>query len=237
MKFIFALLVLFFAKVNSQILSHYPAGQHPYVGGNEQFYHDFHRILMATKKKPCENKDELYHLRVVIYPDSTISFVKDENPEVVEKNKCAHLLARDVASYLKGWNPAVENGEKVATLASFLIFPDDLFDNYTEGYDSASRFSIPQFQGGLNRFRAMAANRINIAALGRGKQSAVAVFTVNEQGKITDVTVEEPQKNRQLNKMVIDAISSINNPWIPAKFRGLPKSYIFKLPFSYESEE
>ena len=83
----------------------------------------------------------------------------------------------------------------------------------------------------------MAANRINIAALGRGKQSAVAVFTVNEQGKITDVTVEEPQKNRQLNKMVIDAISSINNPWIPAKFRGLPKSYIFKLPFSYESEE
>lgn len=237
MKYIFVAFILCFMKTSGQVLSQYPEGQHPYVGGNEQFYHDFHRILMATKKKPCENKDELYNLRVVIYPDSTIRFVKDELPEVVEENKCAHLLARDVASYLKGWNPAVENGEKVAALASFLVFPDDLFENYNDGYDSASRFSQPQFKGGVNRFRTMVANRIDIAALDAGKQSAVAVFIINEQGKMTDVRVEEPNKHRKLNKMVIDAISSVNEPWIPAKFRGLPKSYTFKLPFSFDSVE
>lgn len=134
-KLILIIILLKFSAASSQtqILERYPDHQLPYKGGYEAYYKDFHDIIIDKKLQPCSNKNEIYQFSVLVRPDSTIQFIKDLNAKVVESNKCTHDLAREVAKYQKGWSPALINNIKQSAVARFMIFPDDLFNNYREG--------------------------------------------------------------------------------------------------------
>ena len=67
------------------IYENYPKGQSDYNGGNIQFYKELHQLILDKKIQPCENKNELYNVKFVVYPDATIKFVKEENPEKQRK--------------------------------------------------------------------------------------------------------------------------------------------------------
>ncbi len=235
MKYFYAFLFVFPSLFQTQILERYPQGQTDYVGGNAQFFKDFHKIVTEKKMQPCENKDEYYNFRIVVYPDATIKYVKDEDPAMAEKNKCAFDLTRNVAKYMKGWNPATENGQKVAALTSFWIFPDDLFENYKEGYDSSELISSAEFKGGFNELRKKIANRIDLNGFNaNGRFTLVATFVVNTEGKIEDVKLAESTPNEDFNRMIISAIKSIKDPWVPAKHRNITLRSHYKLPLAFQ---
>ena len=130
MKKLYFLLFLLPYLFSAQILEHYPAYQIPYIGGYEAYYKDFHEIVTEKNFQPCENKSEFYQLKLLINADKTVSFIKDHNAQNIENNKCAYDLAREVAQSQKAWNAATVDGFPKAAVASFLIFPDDLFQNY-----------------------------------------------------------------------------------------------------------
>lgn len=93
--------VLFFIFISilsfsQDVLEKYPEGQDAYNGGVLHLYKEINQILIAKNLKPCENKNEYYRLNVLVYPDNSIKYVKDENPEYSLKNKCSFDLAREV---------------------------------------------------------------------------------------------------------------------------------------------
>ena len=126
---IYFLLFLFPLMISAQILSKYPNNQSPYIGGYEAYYKDLHDIIVEENLKPCTNKSEFYQFSVLVKTDSTISFIKDSNLDYFSKNKCAAELARTAAKYQSKWNPATVDGIKQPAVATFMIFPDDLFQN------------------------------------------------------------------------------------------------------------
>ena len=75
------LLIIFSQSINAQVLERYPKGQDFYKGGTQKFYSDIHKILLEKNIQPCENKNEVYDVKFVVYPDSTIKIVKDFDEE------------------------------------------------------------------------------------------------------------------------------------------------------------
>ena len=130
----------------------YPDNQTDYIGGNVQFYKDFQQVLKDKNLEPCADKAENLHFRLVVYPDKSIKYVKSEDP-TVETYKCTFELSKQVVKYLKGWNPAEVNGEKVAAATTFLIIPSELFGEIKEGYDPINDLEMAMYEGGIQKFR------------------------------------------------------------------------------------
>lgn len=182
--------------------------------------------------QPCENKNEFYNFRVVVYPNSTIKYVKDETEP--QNGKCARELSQKVSEFMKKWNPPVIDGQKVAAITSYYIYPDDLFENYTPGYDPIELVTLPEFKGGLNGFSQKVANRIDLSKFrGDGIYRFVVKFVVNEEGKMEDIYIENPDKNEDVNYHIISAVTSIKTLWKPATFRNHPVKYRFILPLTF----
>lgn len=79
MKFtqlVILLISLFSTEITAQVYESYPRGQESYIGGNAQFYKDFHQIIIDQDFKPCENKNELYSLDLVVYPGQRLNTSK-----------------------------------------------------------------------------------------------------------------------------------------------------------------
>ena len=64
--FICILFILYSNSFAQDIYEQYPAGQTDYIGGNVQFYKDFHQVLKDKKLQPCENKKEAFSFRIVV---------------------------------------------------------------------------------------------------------------------------------------------------------------------------
>ena len=203
MRKMFLFSILASGLFNAQILEYYPKGQQDYEGGNIQFYKDFHQILIDKKLKPCENKKEMYSFKVVVYPEKTIKFVKEEDEEFLNKNKCAYDLSREVAKYLKGWKPAVVDGKKVAAMTNFWIIPDELFLKQKEGYDPAEDFILPNYKGGINNFRKKVVSSIDLSRFKLdGVLKLQVKFIINQDGTMSDVQLEESSGLKEFDDMV-----------------------------------
>jgi hypothetical protein len=102
-----------FGQTATSSLYYYPPDQQPYQGGNVQFFKDFHQILIDNNLKPCENKNEVYYLKVLINEDASVKYVKDtSNKESAEENKCSYELGLQVIKHMNKWNSAVVDGVK-----------------------------------------------------------------------------------------------------------------------------
>ena len=166
---LFLSLFLYSTAFSQDIYEQYPAGQTDYVGGNVQFYKDFHQVLIDKKMQPCENKNEAFSFRIVVYPDKKIKYVKSEDSESLEKNKCAFELTKEVAKYLTGWNPALVDGNKVAAVTSFWIIPHELFQELPQGYDPINDMEMATYEGGINNFRKKVFQSIDLSRFKIGR--------------------------------------------------------------------
>jgi hypothetical protein len=73
-----------------------------------------------------------------------------------------------------------------------IIFPDALFDKYTEGYDIINYMVPAKYNNGINRFRSDLMNGVDVRSLidsGGGK--VVIVFDINEKGEKENIHLEE----------------------------------------------
>nr|WP_314493903.1 energy transducer TonB [uncultured Chryseobacterium sp.] len=224
------------AQVGNESFYYYPHDQESYKGGDTEFYKDFHQILLDKKLRPCENKSELYLLKVIVNENGSVKYLKDEtNSEMAEKNKCAYDLGLQVVRYMDKWNPVEIDGEKKQGIVSYYIFPDALFENYKDGYSQeAEPAMLEGLPGGINKFRAEVVKKINLYGF-QWKQGfkLVALFTVNREGIIENVTLENSSGLPEFDKRIINGIKNVRKKWSPAKIHGTPVNYRFRLPLSF----
>lgn len=234
---IFALFLLVTASFSAQteILPEYPKNQKPYIGGYQGYYKDFHDIVIEKNLKPCDNKNEFYEFDVLITPDSSVQFIKDLNEKAIQANKCAYDLAREVAKYQKGWNPATVNNVPVNAVAKFIIYPDDFFENYKDGY--YPKFTYPVYDNyekdAFKHFYKEFKNKIfwNKRRFSWNDNFLVMTeFTITQEGKIdkNSIIITKSSGLEEFDKMIISALKDMNKKWKPATINGLPIDYRLK---------
>ena len=235
--FIFILFILYSNSFAQDIYEQYPAGQTDYIGGNVQFYKDFHQVLIDKKLQPCENKNEAFSFRIVVYPDKKIKYIKSEDSESLEKNKCAFELTKEVAKYLTGWNPAIVDGNKVAAVTSFWIIPHELFQELPQGYDPVNDMEMATYEGGINNFRKKVFQSIDLSRFTfTGTFRLEVTFIVETDGKMSDVQLAQSTGLKAFDDMVIKSISQIRNKWTPGNIHGIPVRYRFRLPLAFKMD-
>ncbi|MET3537755.1 energy transducer TonB [Chryseobacterium limigenitum] len=246
-KLLFAIsLLLFSFQIFGQtIMNKYPVGQNSYEGGDVQFYKDFHQILIDKKLKPCENKNEFHVLKLVVYEDASVKYVKDElNADAAIKNKCTFDLSLEVLRYMDKWKPATFDDIKKPTITWFIIFPDALFDKYKEGYlpqnfeERAGFDKKDGLPGGINSFRAEVVRNVDLRGFKWSEPfKLVVTFVVNREGKIEQLKLDESSGNDEFDERILDGIRSIRKRWSPAKIHGEPINYRFRLPLNFSASE
>lgn len=227
--------------VYSQNISYFPKEQEPYEGGPVQFYKDFHQVLLDKGLRPCEDKNEFLVLKLVVYEDASVKYVKDElNPELNIKSKCAFELSLEVLRYMDKWKPAVFENIKKPAITEFIIFPDALFDKYKQGYLPENYTKIVAFgekggmPGGVNAFRAEVSKNIDLSGFVWDKAfQLVVTFVINREGKLIDLQLVESSGNSEFDERILDGIKRIRKRWTPARINNEPVNYRFRLPLSF----
>ncbi|MBW8361815.1 MAG: energy transducer TonB [Kaistella sp.] len=233
----FLLLSFFSSYLFSQtIYERFPDNQENYVGGDVQFYKDFHKVLIDKKIPPCENKNEIIFFKIVIYPDKKIKYVKDELGSY-EQNKCTFELTKEVAKYLTGWNPAIVDGEKVAAITNFWIHPHELFQELKDDYNPKNDMVAATYEGGMPNFRKKVFQNIDLSRFTfSGTFRLEVTFSVEPDGKIGNIKLVQSTGMKQFDEMVIEGISRIKNKWTPANIHGVPLRSFFRLPLQFTAE-
>lgn len=229
--FIFLFLILA-SFSNAQILEHYPKNQVPYIGGYESYYKDFHDMIIEKDLKSCADKSEFYQLNLLINADQSISFIKDHNEKNIAKNKCAYDLAREVAKYQNNWKAATVDGITKPAVATFYIFPDDLFERYHDGYFPAITF--PAYgnyeNGGIKEFKKGIINRIDVSGFDWNDRFNVMVeFIITKEAKIENIVMIKSSSNIEFDKRIANGILSTKKKWKPATVNGNPVDYKYRL--------
>lgn len=231
------LLLLFFSGLlfSQEIHEFYPPNQTDYLGGNVQFYKDFHQVLMDKKIEPCADKTENLSFGIVVYPDSSIKYIRGKDPDE-EKFKCTFELTKEVLKYLKGWNPAVVDGKKVAAATSFLIIPNDLFSPLPANYDTVGKMEQATYEGGINAFRKKVFQSIDLSRFKfDGTFRLEVTFIIERNGSMSNVELAQSSGLPEFDKMIITSISKIRNKWISGKINQVPVRYRFRLPLAFSN--
>ncbi|WP_312900557.1 hypothetical protein [Chryseobacterium taichungense] len=216
------LLSLFFLMKNLygqiEILESYPYGQDFYAGGINQLQKEMVQIVKAQKLLPCE-KEEKYSIQVIVYDNSTISYVKDFDTVEIQKNRCAFDFSRKIFPHLKRWIPAKENGKFIAAIAKIDVIPFYLINSKDDPKDNETK--KPTFKKGIEAFgfeiksifeRYIKKNEYKIASL---------TFIVNENGGMEDFKIEGEFSDSD-RKDIINSLSRIKGKWNPATFNNIP---------------
>ncbi len=232
MKLLTILFLIAAIFINAQVLEQYPRSQVPYLGGYEGYYTDFHKIVTEKNLAPCANEEEFYQFSILINPDNSVNFIKDHNAKNIAKNKCAYNLAREVAQSQKNWNPATVGGVKQAAVATFMIYPADLFDSYREGYTPAMTF--PAYgkykNNGMEEFRKGIVNRIDTRGFSWDDRFDVIVdFVITKNSEIEDIIIIKSSSSEVLDKRIVYGIQSTKKKWTPAMINGKSIDYKYRL--------
>lgn len=230
-KLILAVLfVLNFLIANSQtqILQKYPKNQIPYEGGYRGYYKDFHDIVIEKGLKPCSNSFEMYQFSVLVTADADIKFIKDFNEKGVQENKCSYDLAREVAKHQKGWVPATVDGVKQNAIATFVVYPDDIFNRYSEGYVPAISLPVYNDKGGkhMEFFWKELKNNLEMKRFDWNNTFSMDVdFTITKEGQLEDIFLSKPTGLAEFDKMIIYGFKRMKKKWNPASINGIPVNY------------
>ncbi|HCD9236335.1 TPA: energy transducer TonB [Elizabethkingia anophelis] len=231
----FFLSTIFSAQENKNIVSTI-YNSFNYQGGNLQFFRDAHEIIVKKKLRPCENKNELYMAKIIVYPDSTIKLVEEEDPGKIEKNKCAYELAKTIIRYSSSyWEPIEIDGEKKETMAGVNIFPDVLFEKYNLNYDALNYYKSAEFPGGIEAFKQKIRKNVNLNGLVWDfNDKLILRFTIDENGNATDFRITSLSFNKEVEQRYLSALSSIKDKWKPAKLHNLNVTSYIGFPISLE---
>ena len=235
MRIFYLLSILFSTLVYAQFLERYPENQVSYTGGDVAFYKDFHQILKDKNITPCENRQEMYILKVVVYEDASIKIVKEQNEEKLEKNKCTYETIKKVLPEMTGWNPAIYQDKKMPAVAEFPIYLDDLFENFTHGYAASKYITQPEFPGGLQKFRNKFTGAIRIPNLDNtnGEFTLRIAFEVNENGQMENVRLLDKTGYERFDASIIKGIQYLKYKWKPGSFHGVPIKTNLRIPIHF----
>ncbi|MEC5157569.1 energy transducer TonB [Chryseobacterium sp. MP_3.2] len=92
--------------------------------------------------------------------------------------------------------------------------------------------TLPEFPGGINAFRTKVTQKINLFnfnSQGNRRLSTMIYFTIEKDGKMTNVIGVGHIK---YSEAVEKGIRKIKDIWEPAKVNGEPVRYLFTLPLS-----
>lgn len=237
MKILLFTFLLFVSFVNAQESITYVKRDLLYKGGFVNFYKEAHQVIIDKKLKPCEKNEGLYHQEFIITKKG--EFKKIENhPNVYNANKCASALLDEILPELKNWTPAQKEGNNITAKSLFAFIPNDLFDNFKEGYD-ANKLNAEvdvdaEFpDGGVSSFRDEVAKKVDLNGFkGKGKVTVLIGFVVNAEGSVTDVVVNKSSGLKEFDDRFVEAIKKVNKKWKPAKIGETPVRQRYKLPFT-----
>ncbi len=232
MKKIHFLLFLLPILFSAQILQEFPKSQVPYLGGYNAFYKDFHDVIIAKNLETCSQKGEFYQLKLLINKDNSVNFIKDYSEENIAKNKCAYDLSREVVQSLKNWNAAKVDGMPQSAVATFVVFPDDLFDAYQEGYMPNITGPIyGNYKGnGAEEFRKGIVNIIDLRRFDWNDRFSVIVeFIITKDSKIENIKMIKSSSMDEFDKKIIYGVKSTAKRWKPATVNGKPVDFKYQL--------
>ena len=235
MKIFYLLSILFSTFASGQFLERYPEGHFSYVGGDVAFYKDFHQILKDKNIVPCENTQEMYVLKVVVYEDASVKIAKEQNAEKLEKNKCTYETIKKVLPEMTGWNPAIYQDKKMPAVAEFPIYLDDLFENFPHGYAPSKYITQPEFPGGLQKFRNKFTGAIRIPKLDHtnGEFTLRIAFDVSAQGEMENVRLLDKTGYDRFDASIIKGIQYLKYKWKPGSFHGVPIKTSLRIPIHF----
>lgn len=223
-------LVVFNVLINAQEqYPKFPQDQHSYLGGDKQFFKEFHNILIDKKFKPCENKGEHPVISFLIKTDGSAEIVNVDD-EKLEQNKCTFALTTEVIKYISNWIPAKIDGKETPAVKKYFIAPDDLFDKFKDGYIDAENTDFDK-----ELFIKEVTKNINLSKIDyKGKLTVIIKFKINTEGNIDQIMVEKSSDSKKFDDAVIDAVQKSkdkihSNPGI---FLGKPINLYFRIPFS-----
>ncbi len=234
------LFVLFFESAFSQkTLAKYPDGQFPYQGGSLQLFSEMQNYFLKSGSTPCD-KNEMYFVSLKIDENGKPSLIKKKSDEKsIEKNKCAFNLAVKSLGSLKNWQPAEQDGKKVAAYFDFPFQPNNFFDNYKSDYDIAKAYQSAAIPGGVGAFRRDARESLRnyLDWDSYSPQGTFIIsFAIDTDGEITNVDIEPKVEN---NKVLLEdikfALKKIKGKWTPAKTNGVPVRSWFRIPINFNT--
>ncbi|PZU91150.1 MAG: hypothetical protein DI529_01355 [Chryseobacterium sp.] len=233
-KYIFLISFLSFITANAQNqYPDFPRDQHSYLGGIEEFYKDFHKILIEKNLKPCNNKKELYFAPVLI---KSFDSVEIQDNKSSQENKCSFELSKQVMNNMDKWMPAKIDGAETPAVIVIPIFPDDLFEKYKEGYTFLnSDYENSDFD--IQEFRKKIVSQIDLESFnfkGSGKLTVITKFIINTEGKIDKLKIEKSSGSQRFDEMIMDAIKRTqkNKKWKSAKTHGILINTNFSFPIT-----
>ena len=236
MKKFYFLLLLFPLSLFAQILDEYPKGKDFYAGGMINLYQDIHQIIVDKNLPACENRKEVYNVKLLLTKEAQIKFVTDFDTINISKNKCAYDLSQKLLRELKNntWTPAEVRGQKFDSVVEFFILPDHLFEKYTKDYDPAKFYMPATYQGGKLKFdKDLHANFMTIFTDYDVNGSFYLDFYIDENGKITDPSLHPKVRNSLFTSEVYRTLKRMNKKWNPAILDGIPVKSKISIPMTF----
>ena len=216
-------LILFSMISHAQIMDEFPEGQPFYKNGLNNLYSDIHDIIMKENLKPCENKNEIYQPRILILKNGQMIVQNDYDKSAVSNNKCAYDISQKILKKLKDWQIATIKEKKIDAFSQFIIYPNDLFENYTPSYNTNDYYIPASYPGGYKKFQQdMHKNLITLLQDYDIQGKLYIDFFVDEKGNITDVKVQPEVFDNLFVMEFKRTLARIKTKWSPATFRGIP---------------
>lgn len=237
--FLFLFLFLFLIiNINSQVLLKYPEKQNFYNGGINQFYRDAHDFLISNNISPCENKNEAFLMKFIVYEDNQVKIVKEFDESAIENNKCAADIGKKILANIDGFIPAQINNSPKAAIARVLIYPGDLFSLYYSTYHPAEiDYTEVNFPGGIKNYRAKFISCFNVDAFRYNQDIGFKVmFEINTQGEVQNIFTEPYIENSAFLKMIENCIIPHKKfKFIPTKYKVTPIVSFFTFSVSVKN--
>ena len=121
---------------------------------------------------------------------------------------------------------------KTSAVARFIIFPDDFFSNYREGYYPA--FQLPIYNNyekdHINRFREELVSRLDLRRFSWNDIFTIeSEFVITKEGKLEDAILTKKTGLEEFDRMIIHTFKGMKKKWKPATINGQPVDFRFRL--------
>lgn len=118
-------------------------------------------------------------------------------------------------------------------------FPDDLFENYREGY--TPQFTYPiygKYDGnGAKEFRKGITNRIDTRRFDWNDRFNVIVeFIITKESTIENIVMIKSSSHDELDKQIVFGIKSTKKQWKAAIINGKPVDYRYRLQLNASTD-
>ena len=226
-------MLLFSAFANAQVLYMYPDGQSFYKGGYEGFYSDLAKVLKERNHQVCSNKKEAINVKVLVNVDGSVAIVKEEDEAAVANNQCAYDMIKSALPYLKNWQPAEVNGQKIRAVARFLFVPNEIINNIpTDKLSYLSTIHPDRIEGFRKKFMVC----FNSDKFKWNQDFSIATyFEVNTAGDLQFIHADTMADNEEFMNMIVRCLHyNKKKKWTPASYRGtniVDFPFVFKLSF------